>query len=309
MEFARDLASADLWAESLERSLARRGRPRRASLALGRLTAERDLADGETISDSIAYWRMRRAANANSSFNVPAVGGASVLALLAATTLPSLAGGAGAPRKGSLHRTARGAGTGATPARSIIHRAVSARPSFTLGTHVAAPAAAAARRRPSPGYTLTASAPQPTTHVLTLAASAPVQAVSATTTDEHVLSSVPPDTHVLGGAASAPAAAAPITTVAAVHRVFYGKIAFGDIRDAQRMLGVAVDGILGPQTGAAIRAFQASHGLLVDGIVGRLTWDALAKAEHVALHAAHQAVFAHAVSVVREATFQPAAAS
>ena len=47
MEFARDLASADLWAESLERSLARRGRPRRASLELGRLTAERDLADPE----------------------------------------------------------------------------------------------------------------------------------------------------------------------------------------------------------------------------------------------------------------------
>ncbi len=94
MEFARDLASADLWADSLERSLARRGRPRRASLALGRLTAERDLADGETVLDSIVYWRARRAASANSSFNVPAVGGASVLALLAATTLPSLAAAA-----------------------------------------------------------------------------------------------------------------------------------------------------------------------------------------------------------------------
>jgi peptidoglycan hydrolase-like protein with peptidoglycan-binding domain len=38
---------------------------------------------------------------------------------------------------------------------------------------------------------------------------------------------------------------------------------------------VAVDGIFGPRTDAAVRAFQQSKGLAVDGIVGPNTWSAL----------------------------------
>ena len=36
-----------------------------------------------------------------------------------------------------------------------------------------------------------------------------------------------------------------------------------------------VDGIYGPQTQAAVQAFQKSKGLIPDGIVGPLTWAAL----------------------------------
>jgi len=36
-----------------------------------------------------------------------------------------------------------------------------------------------------------------------------------------------------------------------------------------------VDGIIGPKTRAAIRAFQSSHGLVSDGICGPKTWEKL----------------------------------
>lgn len=38
---------------------------------------------------------------------------------------------------------------------------------------------------------------------------------------------------------------------------------------------VAVDGIFGPKTEAAVRSFQRDQGLSVDGIVGPRTWSAL----------------------------------
>jgi peptidoglycan hydrolase-like protein with peptidoglycan-binding domain len=60
-------------------------------------------------------------------------------------------------------------------------------------------------------------------------------------------------------AAAAPQSSAPNSTVASV----------------QRALGIASDGIYGPQTRHAVRSYQAAHGLTVDGIVGPQTLGSL----------------------------------
>lgn len=60
-----------------------------------------------------------------------------------------------------------------------------------------------------------------------------------------------------------------------------GPLAMEPIRSLQYLLrqhghpDVVVDGIFGPVTEAAVRAFQQSRGLVVDGVVGNQTWPAL----------------------------------
>jgi len=49
------------------------------------------------------------------------------------------------------------------------------------------------------------------------------------------------------------------------------------VRFLQRKLEIPADGIFGPQTEQEVRTFQSQQGLAVDGIVGKDTWAALRK--------------------------------
>lgn len=47
------------------------------------------------------------------------------------------------------------------------------------------------------------------------------------------------------------------------------------VRLVQYALGVTADGVFGPRTEAAVKAFQKARGLKADGVVGPVTWEAL----------------------------------
>jgi hypothetical protein len=69
------------------------------------------------------------------------------------------------------------------------------------------------------------------------------------------------------------AAAAPAATDRQAAKVV--RSSGSSVSALQRALGIAADGIYGPQTRRAVRRFQRSHGLTVDGIAGPQTLAAL----------------------------------
>jgi peptidoglycan hydrolase-like protein with peptidoglycan-binding domain len=101
---------------------------------------------------------------------------------------------------------------------------------------------------------------------------------------------------VTNGVARAPVGSDPVIDVtsapgkgaspagSATKGVHEPTIAYGSVGDvvklAQEELNkfgahLVVDGIFGPLTEAATKAFQSAHGLAVDGIIGPLTWKKL----------------------------------
>lgn len=86
----------------------------------------------------------------------------------------------------------------------------------------------------------------------------------------------------LDAAAPAPAPAPaptppPPTDLPTIEQGAVGGVVTALQRDLDRAgATLVVDGIFGPKTAAAVRAFQAAHGLDQDGIVGPKTWGALA---------------------------------
>lgn len=80
----------------------------------------------------------------------------------------------------------------------------------------------------------------------------------------------------LGGfPGSAPTPPPPTTPSCQVNVIRYGSTG-SLVSSAQSKLGgIAVDGVFGAATLSRVKSFQSSHGLAVDGIVGPQTWQAL----------------------------------
>jgi hypothetical protein len=157
VDTARDLACAELWQASLERSLARRGKPTRSSLELFHLQPERDLSRVELLRESMMYSQLRRSAvSRRPSMALPGAGGISALALLAATTLPGLLSGrTGSARTARI--TYRADERGAQPPRTRVASTATAA-TASAETAGAATASAVARTATLPGIVTRADA-------------------------------------------------------------------------------------------------------------------------------------------------------
>jgi hypothetical protein len=121
VETTRDLGDFELWQQSLERSLARRGKLARSSIELYRLQPERDLAAREILLESSSYWQTRRLAAASRPAiprPVVGLGGLSALALVTATTLPGLL--SSSRHRGGQHVAFTAAATATAPQALIL---------------------------------------------------------------------------------------------------------------------------------------------------------------------------------------------
>ncbi len=239
----RDLARNELWASSLERSLTRRRRSRRASIELWRLREPRDLTDREVIGDSQWFARARRAAIDHGPMAVPAVRGLSVVGVLALT-------GASGSEALAAGDTA-GVASAAAPASAVatLQRALGVTADGLFGpvTEQAVRTFQADRDLVVDGIV----GPE-TRAALGLGAGPELQtyASASTTADPGVVAHVAISESAAAGAG-------------------------GDVAALQRALGVSADGDFGPETEAAVRSYQSDHGLAVDGVVGPATRAAL----------------------------------
>jgi peptidoglycan hydrolase-like protein with peptidoglycan-binding domain len=114
-----------------------------------------------------------------------------------------------------------------------------------------------------------------------------------------------------GVAAANPATSTPEPTTSTEHSIVLSNGATGrQVELLQRALGIAVDGIYGPETEGAVEKFQASRGLTVDGIAGPETTAALrANAPAIASAASGQRAFASDVTPASSETGSETGAS
>jgi len=241
-EAVRDLATEDIWARSLERSLVRRGSLRRAELTYLNAGGERDLSAPETWVRSLnRSLRRRAAANHRWALDLPSPKGLSLAALLATTAIPA-AGALGA----------------ATPAAAATGHRMKALKHRSRGKAVA-------RLQRALGL-----ADDGVFGRKTLRAVKRYQRRHGLTVD----GVVGPGTWSSLGLGAWPRGGGGHRAHRA-HRRSHADSRGGRVARLQRALGLGDDGVFGPRTKRAVKRFQRRHGLSVDGVVGPATWRAL----------------------------------
>jgi peptidoglycan hydrolase-like protein with peptidoglycan-binding domain len=315
--FPRDLAVADPWEASLDRSRARRERAeKRASRspmrlanlvdARNRLPSPRNLAESEPWERSTLRSRTRRRAS-----EIQFVPTATRARRVSLGTLIAIAAG---PAAGLAD--ANGASPTSTPAPTpepttttthyitlengnegrqvrLLQHALGIHEDSIFGAETEAAVRAYQTSHglkvdgvvgPKTGAALTDdAAPIATSAVLT--ENSPAIATSEAPDVEATTKSAPAPTNVAERTVeSAPAASAP---------------AVSPIVRLQETLGVQVDGTFGPETEAAVKHAQASRHIAIDGIVGAQTWRALDLHEHAKLK---QTLFPHRAAIASKQT-------
>jgi hypothetical protein len=263
VDTGRDLACPALWQESLERSLARRGRPTRSSPELFHLRPERDLSRPDLLRESLMYSQLRRSAARRPSMALPGAGGISALALLAATTLPGLLGGRVGGRERIAYRAdARDARSASTPAAGLaVDPNLAATPSkaATAGTTGQASASVPAAPAAEPAHVV---APRPANHLRAAASSSPHRSRTTAATRHVALAHDATDRGASRSVAHAESGGAAAPKLSAVPRVSAEPQPFGHPSTG----GGAIEAASHPQapartpkTPAAAHAPAASH--------------------------------------------------
>ncbi|MGN6169938.1 MAG: peptidoglycan-binding domain-containing protein [Solirubrobacteraceae bacterium] len=274
MNCPRDLGQVDLWRESLELSLARRGRPKRSSVELYRLLGERDLLLHDVLLESAQYSQLRRRVADHPLVPRPAtaLGGVSALTLFAVMTVPGLLRGRSAGNQRVTHAAqVRGSGRAAKAATIASLRPRSVSDNALAGDITPVDFQTGVVSRVSS----VSESVQQLQQLLGVAADGEFGPITLRAVKDFQASHGLVVDGIVGPATRA-ALGLPAGPVLRANPIYFPRAGINDsVRQMQRLLGVAADGEFGPITLRAVKDFQASHGLVVDGIVGPATRAAL----------------------------------
>jgi peptidoglycan hydrolase-like protein with peptidoglycan-binding domain len=293
-EGSRDLASDDVWQQSLARSRARRGLT--AATAPGVATFARDLTDPEPWTDSTwrssrrRAWRERHLKFGPIDGKRIAVPAALLAGGLAVAEIATSGGGSGASG-GVLPQDV-------TAASADAHHVQRARSKPATARNVVQAPARKKPARPKPVQTVAqaqslggfkAGMTGPAVVKMQRELGVPADGVYGPATLKAVHSVQKRSglsTDGVVGRATWKAISSPASSTtrpakqrskqkATVRTASLRTPRGGEVAALQRRLGLPVDGDFGARTAAAVKRFQRRHGLTADGVVGPATWRAL----------------------------------